>query len=860
LDPTQRAFADTVLDWARARKRRDRSRVKQLQALLLGTAGTGKTTTLKAVLELLREQGIGARVAAWTGVAASNVGEGAQTLSSLFRLSKVNPTSQQMEKLTGAALKEFAKDLQGLELLVIDEISMVSRVVLAQVSERLQEWRAYTDDAERSKLAFGGVGVILAGDFGQLAPIREPDWMSLLCPHGAAAGCRQHTANLGQRLFANFQTVVRLRHIHRVPGASVYKESLIRLRDGAMTKADHELWRQHDLGAAECTLDDAARARCEGEVTHLFAENASAGERNGRMAGELARHQGRGVLRVASRDSCRQAEAQSCERFGQHRRVVHLVEGAPAMIISNLRTEAGLVNGATGRVLGAVLKESLAREELRGAVSAADVKYVVMDVPSYRGPVIFPDHPTWVPIAPQPVRHDRQKGWQRLQLPLVLAWGITVHKSQGLTFPEGAVLDFAHSPTNKPVATVGLAFVAMSRTTSWEGQAFRDLPDFWEFRAVLGQELFRWRKRAEDNFDALHDATMARLLGGHFDVEADVALHKAWSERAKKRDLTPEEEKDLRGMLEVRGVLEAEDYPDDPVQDRRAPRGGGGRKHGMGMRAPPAKKGRAQGSGGARAAQGSGEGEEPPEKRPRLDLGGAGPEAPEEEEYPDLADLPEEEQGWAEDFEDPGHFCPFDGFDDDGDDGGPLGPFGGPEPEEAEGRGMSMDEEMGWSRKGDEGRWGHRYFERQENAECGQHALNNVLGGRQIRREDLQRAAREVVATMGEREEEHIGAGGWYSHSVLATLLRTDTTKRGKLLFNRLGEGDYHAVLADELVHGALVNQSQAHWIALVKHNGLLWHVDSKKSPRPMDEEAFRACLRDYPDSFAVARYEHLGE
>ena len=72
------------------------------------------------------------------------------------------------------------------------------------------------------------------------------------------------------------------------------------------------------------------------------------------------------------------------------------------------------------------------------------------------------------------------------------------------------------------------------------------------------------------------------------------------------------------------GVLPAEVCPDEPVQDRRAPRGGGGRKHGMGMRAPPAKKGCPQASGGTRAEQVPGKGEEPPEKRPRVDLGRQG--------------------------------------------------------------------------------------------------------------------------------------------------------------------------------------------------------------------------------------------
>ena len=96
LDPTQRAFADLVLSWAKSKK-------GDLRAILLGTAGTGKTTTLQAVLERLRRLGFAkVQVAAFTGVAASNVGGGARTLHDLFRLSKVNETSGSLKPLQGA--------------------------------------------------------------------------------------------------------------------------------------------------------------------------------------------------------------------------------------------------------------------------------------------------------------------------------------------------------------------------------------------------------------------------------------------------------------------------------------------------------------------------------------------------------------------------------------------------------------------------------------------------------------------------------------------------------------------------------------------------------------------------------------
>ncbi len=228
---------------------------------------------------------------------------------------------------------------------------------MQDVDTRLKEWRAFRKHSAKNE-AFGGVGVVLAGDFGQLPPVKA-EHLSLLCTdilHGH--GSRR--ANLGMRLFRGFTTVVRLRRIHRQPGASAYKESLIRLRDGAMTKEDHELWSQHDLAADPpvCRLTRKERARFEGNLTHLFAENAGAGERNGCMACRLAEDQRKNILRVASRDSTAAASKQPCENFGQLRRVVHVLEGAPVMIISNMRTEAGLVNGSMGAVVGAVLARS----------------------------------------------------------------------------------------------------------------------------------------------------------------------------------------------------------------------------------------------------------------------------------------------------------------------------------------------------------------------------------------------------------------------------------------------------------------------------------------------------------------------
>ena len=90
-------------------------------------------------------------------------------------------------------------------------------------------------------------------------------------------------------------------------------------------------------------------------------------------------------------------------------------------------------------------------------------------------------------------------------------------------------------------------------------------------------------------------------------------------------------------------------------------------------------------------------------------------------------------------------------------------------------------------------------------------------------------------------------------------MLRSARPARWKLLFSPLKATEYEAVIADELVSGALVNQDNFHWIALVKHNGLLWHVDSRYDLARMDQVAFRACMHAHPGAFAIAQQAHPG-
>ena len=150
LDPTQRVFATIVVDWIketaltyeRLRATGKQERLPKLRCWLGGSAGSGKSTTLKACVQhgrlLFQELGIDGTIelTACTGVAAFNIGFGAKTACSSFQ---IFPNATWKKELTGDAYRKLERQWRKVQLLVVDEVSFIGRAFLTRMHFRLQQ-------------------------------------------------------------------------------------------------------------------------------------------------------------------------------------------------------------------------------------------------------------------------------------------------------------------------------------------------------------------------------------------------------------------------------------------------------------------------------------------------------------------------------------------------------------------------------------------------------------------------------------------------------------------------------------------------------------------------------------------------
>lgn len=396
---------------------------------LTGKAGTGKTTLLKRIVSESFKRCV---VAAPTGVAAVNAG--GITLHSLFSLHPFtfipsntpgvyggNTKVENYASLNRSLRLNAAKInlLRSIELLIIDEVSMLRCDFLDAIDLVLRK-------ARRSAQPFGGVQILFIGDLFQLPPIVKPDEEMLLKPYYSSFYFFESKALKD----AGFKTIA-LNKVYRQHQPE-FIELLNEIRSGNVTKKTEKLL----LERFEAAQNEDIKKK---EIITLTTHRNQSDNINNQKLHELKSQEYEFNAIV---------DGDFNEQSAPVEPLLKVKVGARVMFLKNDKYQR-FYNGKTGTVTG-----------------FDDETQTIEVLPDGESENIQVSRETWqnkqyrIDDTNNEIKEQIKGSFQ--QYPLRLAWAVTIHKSQGLTF-SAIKVDAAQ------VFESGQLYVALSRCTSIEG-------------------------------------------------------------------------------------------------------------------------------------------------------------------------------------------------------------------------------------------------------------------------------------------------------------------------------------------------------------------------------------------------------
>ena len=363
---------------------------------LTGPAGTGKTYVLNQFIKLAKHEGKHVSVTATTGLAASHLGG-----TTIHSWSGIGVSDYLPPNFAEHVTKGRRDIIEKTGVLIIDEISMLHDYRLDMVDEACRLVRKNPDEA------FGGIQVILSGDFFQLPPVNRNDSRvgGFVVNSQAWQDLNPVICYLGEQYRQNDDTLA---------------EILTAMRS-------QDLRRRH----VEALMERSEFAPSEGSVyTELHTVNVDVDAKNEARLDEL----GGDELSYQQTTTGSENYVENLQRSVLAPKVLRLKKGALVMAVKN-SLDREYVNGSLGRVV------DFDRVTDYPIIEFMNGKEVTME----------PD--TWE------LRDGDKKRASITQIPLRLAWAITVHKSQGMTL-DAALIDL------RKAFVEGMGYVALSRVRS----------------------------------------------------------------------------------------------------------------------------------------------------------------------------------------------------------------------------------------------------------------------------------------------------------------------------------------------------------------------------------------------------------
>ncbi len=424
---------------------------------ITGKAGTGKTTFLHKFREETAKQ---VAIVAPTGVAAINAG--GTTIHSFFQLPFIPfaPTPEGRSSLISRIKmnKRRRSVIRELEVLVIDEISMVRADVLDAIDAVLRSIR------NRREEPFGGVQMIFIGDMHQLSPVAKTDEWSIISDYYDSVYF--------------FSSHV----IQKYPPTYIEFDRIFRQSDNQFINVLNEV-RNNSLSSEGISLLKSRYfpefiPQAEENYITLTTHNYSADSINNTELDKLKSpiHEFHAVIKGNFPENAYPIDE-----------VLELKEGAKVMFIKNdIETPRRFYNGKIGVII------------------SIDGDQITVECPGDRDEIIV------TPLIWENIQYNTNPENNTIeekiigtfeQIPLRLAWAITIHKSQGLTFDK-AIIDAgnAFSP--------GQVYVALSRCRSLEGIVLKSRVNYESIR--VDDQVVQFSSYKQDHKSIINELDLAK--------------------------------------------------------------------------------------------------------------------------------------------------------------------------------------------------------------------------------------------------------------------------------------------------------------------------------------------------------------
>ena len=383
--------------------------------LITGPGGTGKSFAIKKIYNHAKEHGKKICVTAMTGVASVLLDCNATTVHTWSGIGLGNrPDNTIINKILKS--KFYKYNWVNTDILIVDEISMMSLKIFDLLNKIGQEVR-------NNKKPFGGIQIIFSGDFFQLPPVRESNF------------CFE-----SENFNNSFHITFNLTKVFRQKDPK-YKKILLNLRKGLISTKTIELLNSK-------VLEKDSDINNSTDITRLVPTKSKANSINDHFINKIKDKKfiykrtykecsnGLNEEEKTKLGLMTEQEKDNEYNFIKDSTLTEeqliLKKGSYVMCIANLNLECGIANGTTGKV-----------------VDFTESKFPIVQFGENK-----------VVVGKKEWKSDNIPGISLFQIPLILAWGITIHKAQGLTL-EKAIIDIG-----KDLFEAGQMYVALSRLKS----------------------------------------------------------------------------------------------------------------------------------------------------------------------------------------------------------------------------------------------------------------------------------------------------------------------------------------------------------------------------------------------------------